>query len=138
MTDNNKQDEIDIAAGKSTRRSLLRLGAVAVPAVVTLRPAWAKKSDHGGAMASLAMCQIPIPHNVNKKGEPCAPDEGFAPPRGGYYLAEELKEDGPYSPISRVDSKDQLKAHLKYIESLRPGDAGFSCYASIQYRSRQG
>ncbi|MBA4760091.1 MAG: hypothetical protein H2052_17515, partial [Sphingosinicella sp.] len=47
MTDERKSDEMELAEGKASRRALLRLGAVAAPAVVTLRPAWATGGYHG-------------------------------------------------------------------------------------------
>lgn len=76
MTDERKSDEMELAAGKASRRALLRLGAVAAPAVVTLRPAWATGGHHGGgggggggATTSLAMCQIPIDKVCDKDGK---------------------------------------------------------------------
>lgn len=75
MTDERKSDEADIASGKSSRRTLLRLGAMAAPAIVTLRPAWATGGHHGGggggggATTSLAMCQIPIDKVCDKDGK---------------------------------------------------------------------
>lgn len=99
MTDERKSDEMELAAGKASRRALLRLGAVAAPAVVTLRPAWATGGHHGGgggggggATTSLAMCQIPIDKVCDKDGKgydaygydmSTADDEGMVAYGGG-------------------------------------------------------
>lgn len=97
MTDERKSDEMELAAGKASRRTLLRLGAVAAPAIVTLRPAWAsggyKGGDIGnGATTSLAMCQIPIDKVCDKNGKgydaygydmEAADDEGMVAYGGG-------------------------------------------------------
>jgi len=101
MTDERKSDEMELAAGKASRRALLRLGAVAAPAVVTLRPAWATGGHHGGgggggggATTSLAMCQIPIDKVCDKDGKgydaygydmDSADDEGMVAYGGGGY-----------------------------------------------------
>ncbi|WBX82684.1 hypothetical protein [Sphingosinicella microcystinivorans] len=71
MTDERKTDEMELAGGKASRRALLRLGAVAAPAVVTLRPAWAGGGHHGGGGGGGAVtsgtCQIPIERPICKK-----------------------------------------------------------------------
>ncbi|MEA3540165.1 MAG: hypothetical protein U9R73_13645 [Pseudomonadota bacterium] len=101
MTDERKSDEMELAEGKASRRALLRLGAVAAPAVVTLRPAWATGGYHGGgggggggATTSLAMCQIPIDKVCDKDGRgydaygydmDSADDEGMVAYSGGGY-----------------------------------------------------
>lgn len=62
--------------GASSRRALLKLGAMAAPAVVTLRPAWATGGHSGGGgggdggKVSLAMCRIPIDKDCDKDGKP--------------------------------------------------------------------
>lgn len=99
MTDERKSDEMELVAGKASRRALLRLGAVAAPAVVTLRPAWATGGHYGGgggggggATTSLAMCQIPIDKVCDKDGKgydaygydmDAADDEGMVAYGGG-------------------------------------------------------
>ncbi|MBB4632999.1 hypothetical protein [Sphingosinicella soli] len=101
MTDERKSDEMELATGKASRRALLRLGAIAAPAVVTLRPAWASGGYHGGgggggggATTSLAMCQIPIDKVCDKDGKgydaygydmDSVDDEGMVAYGGGGY-----------------------------------------------------
>lgn len=115
MTDERKSDEMELAAGKASRRALLRLGAVAAPAVVTLRPAWATGGHHGGggggvggATTSLAMCQIPIDKVCDKDGKgydaygydmSSADDEGMVAYGGGGSSSSTSKDKGKcYAP----------------------------------------
>ena len=45
------RDQDDLESGVSTRRAMLRLGAIAVPAIVTMKPAYATNT-------SVMKCQI--------------------------------------------------------------------------------
>ncbi|WP_374594294.1 hypothetical protein [Sphingosinicella sp.] len=114
MTDERKSDEMELAAGKASRRALLRLGAVAAPAVVTLRPAWATGGHHGGgggggggATTSLAMCQIPIDKVCDKDGKgydaygydmSTADDEGMVAYGGGSSSTTSKDKGKCYAP----------------------------------------
>ncbi|MCH8684334.1 hypothetical protein [Pedomonas mirosovicensis] len=53
-------------ADVASRRHLLKLGAMAAPAVITLAPASAR------AATSVLHCFVPMPTSVNERGEPCS------------------------------------------------------------------
>ncbi len=59
---NDRKTKADVAS----RRHLLKLGAMAAPAVITLAPASAR------AAASVLNCRVPFPENVDDKGDPCS------------------------------------------------------------------
>ena len=125
MTEKLTDDLAGIAEGKSSRRSLLRLGAVAVPAVITLKPAMAT------AQVSLAMCRIPIECKVDKDGKEVS-DKGYAPPPNGYYYGEDLIQYGQTGKLpDGIYSQKHFEAHLKYIQRLGPGDPGKTCVTSL-------
>jgi hypothetical protein len=141
MTDK-AEDRPESAAGSSSRRTLLKLGAMAAPAVITLKPAMAN------VQTSMAMCRIPVEVALDAQGRPRNAAAGaygaesleggvdgdgyFAPPPKGYYYGQELidyKRNGTLP--DGIYSQDQFEAHLSYIKNLRPGDSGFSCVASL-------
>lgn len=101
---------------------------MAVPAIVTLKPAMAQQQ------VSMALCRIPIDTYVKPNGRPTTnPRAGFAPPADGYYLGEDLiRYRSSGTPVG-VD-EDQFQAHLKYIKRLRPGDNGFTCLTSLVHK----
>jgi len=117
----------------ASRRAVLRLGAIAVPAVVTLKPAFA-------AATSVMNCQIPMNDWVDAYGNPttAGAENAFAPPSRPY-LGEEIRTmtvpsmrlaDG--SPMT----EQAFNAHVEYIKKLQGGTAGFTCFASIAARGR--
>jgi hypothetical protein len=124
---------------------LLKLGAIAAPAVVTLKPALAQ------AAVSMAMCRIPIEGDVDEKGRivdasfaearggkpkgPTTPAETFAAPDKGYYYGQELidYQTGGTLPDGIYDER-HFEAHIKYIKSLKPGDSGFTCLTSLVHK----
>lgn len=118
-------------AGGASRRAVLRLGAIAVPAVVTLKPAFA-------ATTSVMNCEIPIENwvdgygNIQAAGTPGA----YAPPSRPY-LGEEVRTMSMPS-IQTADgqslSPQAFNAHLEYIKKLQRGAPGFTCFASIAAR----
>ena len=59
---NDQKPNADVAS----RRHLLKLGAMAAPAVITLAPASAR------AAASVLNCRVPFPTNVDSNGDACA------------------------------------------------------------------
>lgn len=63
-------------ADVASRRHLLKLGAMAAPAVITLAPASAR------AAASVLHCYVPFPEGVNERGEPCSPTGGASQQAG--------------------------------------------------------
>jgi hypothetical protein len=128
MTHETASQEQTNAGGASSRRKLLKLGALAAPAVVTLKPAMAQHH------VSMAMCRIPIDTYVKADGRPTdRPGKGFAPPPDGYYLGEDLLRYRDVGAPAGVD-EEQFQAHLKYIRSLRPGDDGFTCLTSLIHK----
>lgn len=118
--------------GRATRRAVLRLGAVAVPAVITLKPAFAANS-------SIMNCEIPIQNWVDGYGNvQAAETQGAYPPPERPYKAEEILTRTRPS-INMVNgeqlSEDAFNAHIRYLESKMPNTAqGFTCFASIQTR----
>lgn len=118
-------------AGSASRRAILRLGAVAIPAVVTLKPAFA-------AATSVMNCEIPMDKWVDAYGEATtAGAEGsFAPPSRPY-LGEEIRSMSAPS-MSLADgnpmSQQAFNAHVEYIKKMQRGSPGFTCFASIAAR----
>jgi hypothetical protein len=115
--------------GGASRRSLLRLGAVAVPAVLTIKPAFA-------AQTSVLMCEIPIDNWVDKHGKVVAAgSEGAFPPPAQPYTGEELRHGASPHRLAYDRGMDQeaVNAHLAYIRnSVGKGKAeGLTCLASI-------
>lgn len=144
MTNERTDDEAAIAGGKSSRRSLLRLGAIAAPAVITLRSAWANGGYQGGVgggvNTSLAMCRIPIDRECDKNGKTRGVNDQrgtqyFAPPAKGYYYGQELIDYRLKGTLPNgIFDRNHFDAHLKYIKNLKPGDAGFTCLTSLVHK----
>ena len=115
----------------ASRRAVLRLGAIAVPAVVTLKPAFA-------ASTSVMNCQIPMDKWVDAYGNPttAGAQNSFAPPARPY-LGEEILTNSPPS-INLADgnplTEQAFNAHVEYIKKMQHGSAGFTCFASIAAR----
>ena len=115
----------------ASRRAVLRLGAVAVPAVVTLKPAFA-------ASTSVMNCQIPMDKWVDAYGnvQAAGTKDSFAPPSRPY-LGEEIRTMSRPS-ISTADGKsltqEAFNAHVEYIKKMQRGTPGFTCFASIAAR----
>jgi hypothetical protein len=118
-------------AGSASRRAVLRLGAVAIPAVVTLKPAFA-------AAPSVMNCEIPVDKWVDAYGNPttAGAEDAFAPPSRPY-LGDEVRSMSPPS-ISLADgnpmSQQAFNAHVEYIKNMQRGTPGFTCFASIAAR----
>lgn len=117
--------------GVPSRRQVLRLGAVATGAVLTVRPAIAQ------AATSVINCNIPVP-DVPKTTEAIAADgtivatgtEGsFA--GGRTFTGDQVKAalNGGNLPGT---SYEESRAYLNYIRRLQSGRSGFTCYASLQ------
>ncbi|MEO0501052.1 MAG: hypothetical protein AAF205_10915 [Pseudomonadota bacterium] len=139
------------AAELSSRRRVLKLGAVAVPAVATLTPSMAM-AQGGGAAVSLLNCTIPIPAKVGKDGIPVPEHKlseifvkngkeyyrndnnkrirvfngpvGNTAVHGAGYTGQQIKDsaDRGWSPPYDANvSRKQFQAHLKYIQKVRSG-----------------
>jgi hypothetical protein len=119
-------------AAVPTRRRALMLGAAGVAAVVTVRPAYAQTA------ASVMHCGIQVPEPA-RGGQYIAGDGSLVPPGTpgafpGYpraFTGNEVKAalQGRSLPGTTYP---QGQAYLNYIRRLRSGQAGFTCYASIQ------
>jgi hypothetical protein len=115
-----------------SRRHILKVGAIAAPAVLTLRP--------GQAWAASLTCQVQIPYITTAPGGgapytflaigelPAAnipADQIVAPPINGLYTATQLNGSQVTNP-----------AHLAYLAQLSSGTPGFSCLQSIGFTVR--
>lgn len=123
----------------SSRRTLLKLGAVAVPAFVTL------KASPAAAQASILNCEIPF-NTAELSGKwisasgnavPAESPSSFRPPATPY-TGEQIKSGVMPSGI-KLTNGDPLNegawnAHVNYINKLTYGKPGFTCYASIKNR----
>lgn len=118
-------------AGVASRRTVLRLGAIAIPAVVTLKPAYA-------AVTSVMTCQIPMTNWVDSQGNIKAANSSgaFPPPSRAYQGEEILKLQRPNITMTNNQNLTQqaFNAHVEYIKKMQRGTAGFTCWASIAGR----
>ena len=123
MTDT-PPDAPDRPPGPGRRDLLLAGGTLAVASVITIRPALAQ------ATGSILACDIPVRTAIGPDGEPVRPDTpGAAPPR--VFKGEDVKRALNGGPLPGASS-EQSDAYLNYIRRLQRGDAGFTCFASIQ------
>lgn len=120
-------------SGVPSRRTVLRLGAVAAATVVTVRPALAQTAG------SVLNCQIPVP-GPNMGGNAIAQDgtvvpagtAGAVPGAPRPLTGEEVKamlNTGSTPP--GVDPQ-ATQAYANYIRKLQAGMSGFTCYASLK------
>jgi hypothetical protein len=123
---NEEQHQQDMSV--PTRRRLLQMGAIGAAAVVTVRPAMAQTT------ASLLTCQIPIPSGqyIAADGTLVAAGTPGAVPGGVTYTGEAVKAALNQNYTLPGATYDQHYAHLAYIRRLQSGQAGFTCYASLQ------
>lgn len=119
------------ASAATSRRQMLRLGAVATGAVLTVRPAIAQ------AAGSVLNCQIPVP-DVPKASEAIAADGTLVPSgtAGSFagnrtFSGEQVKTALKGGNLPGT-SYDESRAYLNYIRRLQQGRSGFTCYASLQ------
>jgi hypothetical protein len=120
-----------IAQTVTSRRSLM-LGAAAVSAVVTVRPALAQTAG------SVLNCEIPVPGphgagmNIDAYGKLVTPDTpGSFTATGQKYTGEQVKRALHGSQLPGT-TYDQNQAYVNYIRRLQAGQSGFTCYASLQ------
>ena len=114
-----------------TRRRMLMLGAASVSAVVTIRPALASTA------ASVLTCEIPIEQGtgkwLNDQGQAVQPHSpGSFKPVAKLEGEEVRKARAGQLGAFRGDSREHTQAYLKYINNLNRGQAGFTCFNSIQ------
>ncbi|MHB9878379.1 hypothetical protein ACSMXM_01745 [Pacificimonas sp. ICDLI1SI03] len=156
MTDQNSDQEGMMQPQEpevNARRRVLKLGAIAVPAIATLTPSMAMATGGGvgGANISILACQVPIPDYIDENGEQVPPNKQlktdyrgqayyykngkkvdvFNAPSQGHYSGQEIKD----GYINRRYIHDaQFKAHVEYLQKMRnsgTGGAGISCLMSI-------
>ncbi|MCM8730293.1 hypothetical protein ACFO8O_04835 [Hephaestia sp. GCM10023244] len=116
----------------TTRRRALKLGAVGVAAVVSIRPALAQTN------ASILTCEIPVP-DEGRAGSYIAPDGSVVPagtpgafaPAGVRFKGEDVKRAINGGQLPGVDA-ERSKAYVNYIRRLQRGTSGFTCFASLQ------
>lgn len=119
------------AETKPTRRRLLALGAVGIPAALTIRPAFAQTA------VSVMNCQIPVPDvagagkYIDARGNlVAAGTQGAFPGSPRPFTGEEVKRAFRGQPLPGTTSS-QSQAYLQYIRRLQAGQSGFTCFASI-------
>lgn len=116
-----------------TRRRALRLGAVGTVAIVSIRPAMAQ------AYGSVLTCEIPVPDAgrvggyIDKDGKvvPAGTKDAFAPPTRPLKGEDVRRALATGGNLPGVDYQ-RSRAYLKYVQSLRSGAPGFTCFASLQ------
>lgn len=121
----------DDAPGNGRRRALM-LGAASATAIVSIRPAFAQ------AAVSVANCEIPVP-DPGRAGQYIAADgktvpagtAGAFPPAGRAFKGEEVRKALAGGQLPGTTS-EQSSAYTNYIKSLRSGQSGFTCFASLQ------
>lgn len=144
-------DGVDQTDTASSRRTVLRFGAAAIPAFATL------KASPAAAATSIMQCRIPLTttetggkwitygnSNYNNGTLVAANTANSYPPLSSttaYYKGQELRDYGAGTtgrPTSGKTlstgasvSSNAFDAHAAYIQKLTSGKTGFSCYASI-------
>jgi len=117
-------------AHATSRRQLLKLGAVAGTVVLTVRPGIAQ------AATSVITCQIPVP-DPTRAGQAVAPDGTMVPKgtpgafAGGRTFSGEQVRGGLRGGNLPGASYEESQAYLNYVRRLQHGRSGFTCYASL-------
>lgn len=116
----------------SPTRRVLMLGAAGASAVLTIRPALAQSAG------SILTCQIQVPEPA-RAGSFVAADgkvvpagtQGAFPPATRAFTGEEVRAalNGGQLPGTGYD---RSRAYIAYIRRLQRGQAGFTCFASLQ------
>lgn len=116
----------------SPTRRVLMLGAAGASAVLTIRPALAQSAG------SILACQIQVPEPA-RAGSFVAADgkvvpagtQGAFPPATRAFTGEEVRAalNGGQLPGTGYD---RSRAYIAYIRRLQRGQAGFTCFASLQ------
>ena len=162
QTDNRQRPATDAEAGMPDahapgRRRVLKLGAIAVPAVATLSPSMALaqggRGTVAGAAASIVSCDMAMGMPVDAAGNVVSPSVGnpvrtkkgrnylkvngedvevFMPPPNNGYSSEALMEYHRTGAIPHDDPR-AFDAHLQYLKKVQntPGAAGYSCITSM-------
>ncbi|WP_322965541.1 hypothetical protein [Sphingomonas fuzhouensis] len=128
-------------ASSVTSRRMLMLGAVGASTVVAIRPALAQTTG------SVMNCQIPVPgpadagKYIDRDGNAVPPGPlgaiggllgGPYPPPPRPFTGEEVRRalnGGAYLPGTNYSTNS---AYLKYINKLKMGQSGYTCFVSVQ------
>jgi hypothetical protein len=119
------------------RRRVLRVGAAGAVAVVSIRPAMAQ------AYGSVVTCDIPVPDPgraggfIDKDGKvvPSGTRGAYAPPSRPLKGEDVRRALATGGSLPGVDY-ERSRAYLKYVQNLRSGTTGFTCFASLQMPRR--
>ncbi|RYI03247.1 MAG: hypothetical protein EON48_16040 [Acetobacteraceae bacterium] len=122
----------------TTRRSMLRIGALGAAAVVTVRPGIAQ------AASSALTCSIPVPQSsqagkwIKHNGDVVNANSpnSYAPPTSPL-KGEDVKNSLKYGTTYPGYTSQKTAAYNEYIKDLTVGKQGYTCYASIQSPYRQ-
>ena len=135
MTDNIDNEDIENNGDDSlnpNRRRMLMMGAVAASSVVTIRPAMAQSA------ASVTNCTIDI-IGRHTGGRSILMDGTLVPPGtpGAFPVPNRrYTRDEIFFAIHGHDlpgsNYGESRAYINYLKSLRSGQPGFSCFASIR------
>jgi hypothetical protein len=138
MTDISKQDETAAAANAAnatpSRRQLLKIGAIASPAVLTLRP--------GHAWAASFNCSVRIPYIIqNADGTivPILPIDSEPPasvPAGQTIIAPPRPVSGRFYLGDEILAAGLPDAHIRYLSTVSAGQ-GLTCLQSIGFVARR-
>lgn len=133
----NPVDAVSIEQDVTTRRSMLRLGALGAAAVFTVRP--------GAGLAQTAVsgitCSIPVPQSsqsgkwIRSNGDVVNPNtaNSFKPPSTPL-RGEDVKNSLAYGTRYSGYNQNATNAFNNYIKKLTMGKQGYTCYSSIQSR----
>lgn len=134
MTDISKKDEVtaatDVANATPSRRSLLKIGAVAAPAVLTLRP--------GHAWAASFNCSVRIPYiiqNADGTIQPVLPIDSEPPrsvPAGQTIVPPPRVTTGRFYNGAELLAGSLPDAHVRYLSTVTAGQ-GLTCLQSIGF-----
>ncbi|MBV7256810.1 hypothetical protein KCG44_08420 [Pacificimonas sp. WHA3] len=142
----------------ASRRRVLKLGAIAVPAVATLSPSMAMANNGGGAAVSMMACQVRIPSRIDADGD-VVPDNAHVFRQGGHWVYKKDPNSKQKTRVFRVGSnfsysgqqikdataggvinppagvgRHKFEAHVRYMQHVRSGNvpgAGLSCLVSL-------
>jgi hypothetical protein len=134
MTDISKQNEVTAASdavnAAPSRRQLLKIGAVAAPAVLTLKP--------GHAWAASFNCSVRIPYIIqNADGTivPVLPIDSEPPasvPAGQTIIAPPRVATGRFYLGNEILGTGLPDAHIRYLTTVSAGQ-GLTCLQSIGF-----
>lgn len=134
--------------GVASRRQLLKLGALAAPAVITLTsaPALAQTAS------STLMCEVPFPEEgqarlcrdggnkysggtVDGQGYVCGQDQEFKPSTHGgaslSYAGQTFNGNQIVNQLKPNRFTNPQKAYYNYVLKLQQGEYGYSCFTSL-------